>query len=113
MVVHDRSPVRQRVAGRRIPGCARPTPGAGRDRLAAIPNRDRGDSCAGRAARHRRRSVAGRVRAVIDAIRTPGELLDGLPEFPFVSSYRDWDGLRLAHLDEGEGPAVVFLHGEP
>jgi haloalkane dehalogenase len=48
-----------------------------------------------------------------DAIRTPDELLDGLPDFPFASSYRQWDGLRLAHLDEGDGRPVVFFHGEP
>ena len=48
-----------------------------------------------------------------DAIRTPDEILEGLPEFPFSSSYRQYDGLRLAHLDEGDGPPVVFFHGEP
>ena len=48
-----------------------------------------------------------------DAIRTPDELLEGLPEFPFTSSYHQFDGLRLAHLDEGDGPPVVFFHGEP
>jgi len=48
-----------------------------------------------------------------DAIRTPDELLDGLPDFPFQSAYRQFDGFRLAHLDVGEGPPVVFLHGEP
>ena len=48
-----------------------------------------------------------------DAVRTPDELLEGLPDFPFSSSFREWDGLRLAHLDEGEGPPVVFFHGEP
>ena len=48
-----------------------------------------------------------------DAVRTPDELLESLPEFPFESRYRSWDGLRLAHLDEGEGPPVVFFHGEP
>jgi haloalkane dehalogenase len=48
-----------------------------------------------------------------DAIRTPDELLEGLPDFPFASSYRQYDGLRLAHLDEGDGPPVVFFHGEP
>lgn len=47
------------------------------------------------------------------AIRTPEELLQGLPDFPFESTYRQWDGLRVAHLDEGTGPPVVFLHGEP
>jgi haloalkane dehalogenase len=50
---------------------------------------------------------------VTDAIRTPDELLEDLPEFPFTSSYRQFDGLRLAHLDEGDGPPVVFFHGEP
>jgi haloalkane dehalogenase len=48
-----------------------------------------------------------------DAIRTPDELLEGLPDFPFESQYRDWEGLRLAHLDEGDGPPVIFFHGEP
>ena len=48
-----------------------------------------------------------------DAIRTPDELLAGLPDFPFEPSYREFDGLRLAHVDVGEGPPVVFLHGEP
>jgi haloalkane dehalogenase len=50
---------------------------------------------------------------VADAIRTPDEILEGLPEFPFQSRYRDFEGLRLAHLDEGEGPPVLFVHGEP
>jgi haloalkane dehalogenase len=49
----------------------------------------------------------------IDAVRTPDELLEGLPDYPFASSYREVDGLRLAHLDEGEGKPVVFFHGEP
>src|ERR1700709_1612998 len=49
----------------------------------------------------------------IDAVRTPEELLEGLPDYPFQSSYREVDGLRMAHLDEGEGAPVVFFHGEP
>ncbi len=49
----------------------------------------------------------------IDAVRTPDELLEGLPDYPFESHYRELDGLRLAHLDEGEGRPVVFFHGEP
>ena len=48
-----------------------------------------------------------------DAIRTPDELLEGLPAFPFAASFREYDGLRLAHLDVGDGPPVVFFHGEP
>ena len=50
---------------------------------------------------------------MIDAIRTPDELTEGLPDFPFEPRFRQWDGLRLAHVDEGEGPPVVFWHGEP
>ncbi|HET6868424.1 MAG TPA: haloalkane dehalogenase [Solirubrobacteraceae bacterium] len=48
-----------------------------------------------------------------DAIRTPDELLTGLPDFPFESAYRSFEGIRLAHLDLGEGPPVLFMHGEP
>jgi haloalkane dehalogenase len=50
---------------------------------------------------------------MLETIRTPDELLEGLPDFPFRSMYRDFEGLRLAHLDEGEGPPVIFFHGEP
>jgi haloalkane dehalogenase len=48
-----------------------------------------------------------------EAFRTPDELLEGLSDFPFGSEYRTLDGLRLAHLDVGDGPPVVFFHGEP
>ena len=47
------------------------------------------------------------------AVRTPEEVLQGLPDFPFAAHYRELDGLRLAHLDEGEGSPVIFMHGEP
>jgi haloalkane dehalogenase len=49
----------------------------------------------------------------VDFFRTPEEALEGLPDFPFESRYAEVDGLRLAYLDEGEGPPVVFFHGEP
>jgi haloalkane dehalogenase len=48
-----------------------------------------------------------------DAIRTPDELLTGLPDFRFESLYREFEGIRLAHLDVGSGPPVLFMHGEP
>lgn len=48
-----------------------------------------------------------------DAIRTPDELFEGLPDFPFSPQWRQYDGLRLAHLDEGDGAPVLFVHGEP
>ena len=49
----------------------------------------------------------------MEVFRTPEESLVGLPDFPFESRYTEVDGLRLAYLDEGEGPTVVFFHGEP
>jgi haloalkane dehalogenase len=50
---------------------------------------------------------------VTDAVRTPDELLLGLPDFPFDSSYLPVEELRMAYIDEGAGAPVVFLHGEP
>jgi haloalkane dehalogenase len=50
-----------------------------------------------------------------DAVRAPDELLQGLPDFPFEPHFREVDGLRLAHLDEGpgDGHPIVLFHGEP
>jgi haloalkane dehalogenase len=50
---------------------------------------------------------------MVDAIRTPDPLLEGLPDFPFAPHFRQLDELRLAHLDEGDGPPVLLFHGEP
>lgn len=51
--------------------------------------------------------------AMTETVRTPEDALEGLPDFPFVSRYREVDALRLAHLDEGDGAPVIFVHGEP
>ena len=40
-------------------------------------------------------------------------MIDPLPDFPYDPVFREVDGLRLAHVDEGEGAPVVFWHGEP
>jgi haloalkane dehalogenase len=48
-----------------------------------------------------------------EAFRTPDERFAELPGFPYQPVYREADGLRLAHLDEGDGEPVVFVHGEP
>jgi haloalkane dehalogenase len=48
-----------------------------------------------------------------DAYRTSEDRFEDLPGFPFEPRYVEVDGLRLARIDEGEGPPVVFLHGEP
>ena len=49
----------------------------------------------------------------MNVYRTPEECFDDLPGFPYRAHYRDWRGMRLAHTDEGDGPPVVMLHGEP
>lgn len=48
-----------------------------------------------------------------DVVRTPEERFEGLPDFAYEPRWRELDGLRLAHLDEGDGPPVLLLHGEP
>ncbi len=47
------------------------------------------------------------------AVRTPEDAFEDLPDFPFQAHYREARGLRLAHLDEGRGAPVLFMHGEP
>ena len=49
----------------------------------------------------------------MEAYRTPDECFEDLPGYPFEPHYVEQDGLRLHYLDEGEGPAVLLLHGEP
>ncbi len=49
------------------------------------------------------------------ALRTPEERFAGLTDFPYETHYRDWHGLRLAHVDEGprDAPVALLVHGEP
>jgi haloalkane dehalogenase len=49
----------------------------------------------------------------VDVFRTPDERFDKLPDFPWAPKYHEWEGLRLAYVDEGEGRPVVLFHGEP
>ena len=48
-----------------------------------------------------------------EAVRAPEERFANLPDFPYEPRYREVDGLRLAHLDEGDGAPVLLVHGEP
>ena len=48
-----------------------------------------------------------------EAVRAPEERFADLPDFPYEPRYREVDGLRLAHLDEGDGAPVLLVHGEP
>ena len=50
----------------------------------------------------------------MNVLRTPDERFTDLPDFPWEPHYAETsDGLRLAYLDEGSGPVVLLLHGEP
>ncbi|MEA2483220.1 MAG: haloalkane dehalogenase [Thermoleophilaceae bacterium] len=49
----------------------------------------------------------------MDVFRTPDERFDNLPDFPWQAKYHDWEGMRLAYVDEGQGRPVVLFHGEP
>jgi haloalkane dehalogenase len=47
-------------------------------------------------------------------LRTPDERFADLPGFPWQPRYAEThDGLRMAYVDEGSGPTVLLLHGEP
>lgn len=48
-----------------------------------------------------------------EAVRAPEERFADLPDFPYAAHWRELDGLRLAHVDEGDGPPVLLVHGEP
>lgn len=49
-----------------------------------------------------------------DVFRTPDDRFANLPGFDYPPHYREWEGLRLAHIDTGgDGPVVLMQHGEP
>ncbi len=45
--------------------------------------------------------------------RTPDERFADLPGWPYEPKYHEWDGLRMAYVDEGDGEPLLLLHGEP
>ena len=49
----------------------------------------------------------------MDVFRTPDERFENLPGYDYEPHYVEVDGLRLHHIDEGEGRTVVCFHGEP
>jgi haloalkane dehalogenase len=49
----------------------------------------------------------------MDVFRTPDERFEDLPGYPYEPDYAEVDGLRLHHIDEGDGPIVLCFHGEP
>jgi haloalkane dehalogenase len=51
--------------------------------------------------------------SAMEILRTPDERFRDLPGYPFEPRYVEVDGLRMHYVDEGTGPAVLLLHGEP
>jgi haloalkane dehalogenase len=49
----------------------------------------------------------------MNVLRTPEDRFAGLPDFPWTPHYTEIDGLRMAHVEDGDGPVVLMLHGEP
>ena len=49
----------------------------------------------------------------MDVFRTPDDRFENLPGYPWQPKYHEWEGLRLAYLDEGDGDPIVLFHGEP
>ena len=49
----------------------------------------------------------------METVRTPESCFSEIGDFPWEPKYREWEGMRLAHVDEGDGPPVLLLHGEP
>jgi haloalkane dehalogenase len=49
----------------------------------------------------------------MEILRTPDERFRDLPGYPFAPHYADLGGLRMHYVDEGAGPTVLLLHGEP
>ena len=50
----------------------------------------------------------------MDVLRTPDSRFADLPDFPWEPRYAQTsDDLRMAYVDEGSGPVVLLLHGEP
>ncbi len=47
--------------------------------------------------------------------RTPETNFTALSDFPYPPRFREWAGLRLAHIDEGprDAPVALLIHGEP
>ncbi len=46
-------------------------------------------------------------------IRVPEERFANLPGYPFAPHYMEIGGARVHYVDEGAGPPILCLHGEP
>jgi len=49
----------------------------------------------------------------VPILRTPDDRFEHLPGYGFEPHYVEVDGLRIHYVDEGSGPFVLLMHGEP
>jgi len=49
----------------------------------------------------------------VEIRKTPANRFNGLPDYPFEPRFVTVEGLDMHYVDEGEGPVVLLLHGEP
>lgn len=50
----------------------------------------------------------------MQALRTPDSAFENLSDYSFKPNYLDLkDGVRMHYVDEGKGPLILLLHGEP
>lgn len=49
----------------------------------------------------------------MNILRTADERFENLPGYDFEPHYVEVDGLRIHYVDEGSGPTVLCMHGEP
>src|ERR1700743_2025073 len=49
----------------------------------------------------------------MEILRTPDDRFRDLPGYAFAPHYVEVGGMRMHHVDEGAGPPVLLLHGEP
>ena len=46
-------------------------------------------------------------------LRTPAERFSHLPDFPYEPRFVEFEGLRMAYVEAGDGKPILMLHGEP
>jgi haloalkane dehalogenase len=49
----------------------------------------------------------------MEILQTPEERFAAIPDFPYEPVYTRIGDLKMAHVEAGEGPVVLMLHGEP
>jgi haloalkane dehalogenase len=64
-------------------------------------------------ARRRANNSKPMIGAMPEIFRTPDERFENLPGYAYEPNYVEVNGMRLHHLDEGEGQPVLCFHGEP